>query len=140
MLRGVNCAWCNVTSCLYFRTVIMEVIWNNKDCVLCSPVQHLSVWAIVHNRIEYKINFHLAPISMSLNIYSWSIFSKCIVCSFTPLHFQNECVPCSLLQRQQQWQQTATFFMHLSTAALIRTYFVVHPKLHANLQEEIWRA
>jgi len=28
-------------------------------------------------------------------------------------------------------------FMHLSTAAWIRTYFVVHPKLHATPQEEI---
>jgi len=56
------------------------------------------------------------------------MISKCIVCSFTPLNFQNERFSCSLLQQQQQQQ---LFFMHLSTAALIRTYFVVHPKLHA---------
>jgi hypothetical protein len=96
----VNCEWCNVTSCPHLRTIIMEVIWNNKDCVYRMPVQHLSIWAIVHNRIDCKINFYLAPINISLNINSWNMFLKCIVCSFTPLNFQNECVPCSLLQQQ----------------------------------------
>jgi len=102
ILRGVNCAWCNVTSCPYFRTVIMEVIWNSKDCVHCRPVQHLSFWAVVHSWIKYEMNFHLAHINMGLNIYSWNMISKCIVCSFAPLNFQNECLSCSLLQQQQQ--------------------------------------
>jgi len=90
-----------VTSCPNFSTIIMEVIWINKHCIYCWPVQHLSFWAVVHNRIVYKINFHLAHINMGLNIYSWNMFSKCIVCSFTPLSFQNECVQCRLLQQQQ---------------------------------------
>jgi hypothetical protein len=78
----------------------MEVIWNKKDCVHCRPVQHLSFWAVVHNRTENKMNFHLAHINMGLNIYSWNMISKCIVCSFTPLNFQNERLLCSLLQQQ----------------------------------------
>ena len=97
----MKCTWCNVTSCPNFRTVIMGVIWFNKRFIYCMPVQHLSFWAAMHNRIEYKINFHLVHNNMGLNIYSWNIFSKCTVCSFTPLNFQNECVPCSLLQQQQ---------------------------------------
>ena len=79
----------------------MGVIWINKHCIYCRPIQHSSFRAAVHNRIEYKINFHLAHINMGLNIYSLNIFSKYTVCSFTPLNFQNECVPCSLLQQQQ---------------------------------------
>jgi hypothetical protein len=57
----------------------MEIICINKHCIYCRSLQHLSFWGVVHNRIEYKINFHLAHFSMSLNIYSWNMFSKCAV-------------------------------------------------------------